>query len=351
MNSGNKEMAKQAAEKLEIANRKVEAAQTELWGLLVRSNEISKKLLEHRAGVLSVSLKSLEAKSAGDYEDSGYGSSLRNTQMSPTSSETSYSSSRTKFEGAHLFAGHENAVMPLSPRKPPSAAEHAFLEERLKDTTAKLQTATNAQTEARREAAMLRVELQGLETSLVLELQSAEDKIASMKSEVERVASLEQQVQELSESQQAWNREREGMQSEINGLRRDLEVMAQRSGEFVGAGQRAAELESALDALQTMMHSHSIHPPMDVSPAQRVAYLDTYLADVRTRLDAHQEQQDEWRELRHKLEEDVRTSLDKRELLSRELEGTRKEREEIREKIQLLEARIKVSCAMVLCKC
>ena len=110
-------------------------------------------------------------------------------------------------------------------------------------------------------------------------------------------------------------------------------------------------LNNGWSVVLVMMHSHNVHPPMDVSPAQRVAYLDTYLADVRTRLDAHQEQQDEWRELRHKLEEDVRTSLDKRELLSRELEGTRKEREEIREKVQLLEARIKVSCAMVLCKC
>ncbi|KAL5530104.1 hypothetical protein ACEPAF_6361 [Sanghuangporus sanghuang] len=341
MNSGNEDISKRAAEKLEAANRKVETAQTDLWRLLERSNEINKKLLEHRAGVLSLSLKSLETKLASDSEDSGYGTSLRNTQMSPTSSETSYSSSRTKFEGAHLFAGHENALLPLSPRKPPSAAEVAFLEERVKETTSRLRVANDAQTEARREAAMLRVELQSLETSMALELQSAEDKIASLRSEVERDARLEQQLRELSESQQAWTREREEKQSEIERLQRNLEVMEQRTGDFVGAEQRTAELESALDALRTVMHSHDLHLPTVVSPAQVIVYLDTYLADVRSRIDAHRRQRDEWEALRHELEEDVRTSLDKRELLSRELEEARKEREEISEKAHSLEARIK----------
>ncbi|KAL5507937.1 hypothetical protein ACEPAH_5555 [Sanghuangporus vaninii] len=341
MNSGNEDVSKRAAEKLEAANRKVETAQTELWRLLERLNEINKKLLEHRAGVLSLSLRSLESKLASDSEDSGYGTSLRNTQMSPTSSETSYSSSRTKFEGAHLFAGHENALLPLSPRKPPSAAEVAFLEERLKETTSKLRIANDAQTEARREAAMLRVELQSLETSMTLELQSAEDKITSLRSEVERVARLEQQLRELSESQQVWTREREEKQSEIERLQRNLEVTEQRSGDFVGVEQRVVELESALDALRSVMHSHDLHPPTVVSPAQVIVYLDTYLADVRSRIDAHQRQRDEWEALRHELEEEVRTSLDKRELLSRELEEARKEREEISEKAHSLEVRMK----------
>ena len=94
VNAANRSVSKQSSEQLDISNRKVENTQKELWKLSERLNEINKKLLEHRAGVLSFSLKSLEAKMAADVDDSGYSTSFRSSQMSPTCSETSCSSSR-----------------------------------------------------------------------------------------------------------------------------------------------------------------------------------------------------------------------------------------------------------------
>ena len=339
-------MSKQSTEQLDSANRKVEAAQLELWRLSERANEINKKLLEHRAGVLSMSLRNLESKLSAGGDEPGYNAVLRSTQLSPTSSETSYSSSRTKFDGAHLFAGHENAVPPLSPRKPPSTAEYTFLEERLKDVTAKLQAANEAQSDARREVAMLKVELQGMETSFTLELQSAEEKVASMKSEAERAVMLERQLQELMAERGEWEMEREQKQREIEGLERRLEESQMRSREDDGTEQRVTELEMAMDNLNTMMHSHGLNLPDNSPITRRVSYLGTHLNDVQTRLAAYERQREEWEVVRHRLEEDVRVGFDKRELLSRELEDARKEREDYREKVHLLETRLRVRFVM-----
>lgn len=343
VNSAHKAVSKQSSDQLEAANRKVESAQKDLWRLSERSNEINKKLLEHRAGVLSFSLRNLEARIASDTDESGYSTSFRSSQMSPTSSETSYSSSRTKFEGAHLFAGHENAVQPMSPRKPPSSAEIVILEERLKDVSGKLQVANDAQNEARREASMLKVELEGLETSLTFELQSAEEKIESLQIETLKVDALEQQLREASAEREEWEKELQEKQREVEMLERRLEVMEERSGEAVGVERRVIELESALDDLQNMMGSHGLNLPNDTPLARRVSYLGSHLDDMQSRVSAQQNQRDDWEALRHKLEEDIRVGLDKRESLSREVEDARREREEFREKAIALESRIRVS--------
>ncbi|KAH8118632.1 Up-regulated during septation-domain-containing protein [Phellopilus nigrolimitatus] len=341
VNAAHKTVSKQSSEQLETANRKVESVQKDLWRISERSNEINRKLLEHRAGVLSFSLRNLEAKVAGDTDESGYSTLIRNSQMSPTSSETSYSSCKTKFEGPHLFSGHENALQPLSPRKPPSAAEYAFLEGKVKDVTGKLQAATDAQNNARREASMLKLELEGLETSLALELQAAEEKMSSMRFEVEKVGTLESQLREMAEGQKEWDREQEIKQREIETLERRLEVMEEKSSEAVGIEIRVLELESALGALQNLMRNHGLNLPNNVSLSQQVSYLETHLDDVRSRLDAQQTQRNEWESIRHKLEEEVRVGLDKREALVQEVEEARQDREEARKEARILEGRLR----------
>ena len=62
VNAAHKNVSKRTSEQLEAANRKVENVQKDLWRLSERTNEVSKKLLEHRAGVLSFQLRSLETK-------------------------------------------------------------------------------------------------------------------------------------------------------------------------------------------------------------------------------------------------------------------------------------------------
>ncbi|KAI5115009.1 hypothetical protein M0805_008266, partial [Coniferiporia weirii] len=77
VNVAHRNISKQSAEQLESANRKVESVQKDLWRISERSNEIYRKLLEHRAGVLGFSLRTLEAKVASDTDESGYSTSFR----------------------------------------------------------------------------------------------------------------------------------------------------------------------------------------------------------------------------------------------------------------------------------
>ena len=61
-NATYKNVNKQSSEQLDNANRKVETTQRELWKVSERVNEVQRKLLEHRASVLSYSLRSLRRR-------------------------------------------------------------------------------------------------------------------------------------------------------------------------------------------------------------------------------------------------------------------------------------------------
>ena len=64
-NASLKGTSKQSSEQLENANRKVDTTQKELWRISEKSGEVNRRLLEHRAGVLSYSVRSLEKQLAG----------------------------------------------------------------------------------------------------------------------------------------------------------------------------------------------------------------------------------------------------------------------------------------------
>ena len=333
---------KDTTDHLASSTRKVETTQKELTSLSALLNEIDKKLLEHRAGVLSFSLKNLEAKIASGDDDSGYHTAFRSVQMSPTSSETSYASSKTKFEGPHLFAGHELAIPPMSPRKPVSSTEMLTLEDKVKELTQQLQQATDSQNEARREAAMLKVELEGLETSTALDLQSAEEKIASLSSDVQRVASVEESLRRQTAESETLRQEKQAMSREIQVLRQQLDEAQARRGETSGMESQMSEYQSAFGALKLLMDAHGLAAYSSAPPSQLIPYLGTHMNDVRSRVEAQQRQKEEWDSLRHRLEEDLRVGLDKREGLLREVEDARRERDECREKMRLFETRTRV---------
>lgn len=238
VNAAHKGVSKQTTEQLDAANRKVETVQKELWRVSERANEIQRKLLEHRAGVLSTSLRSLEAKVSGNIDGSGYTTPQRSSEMSPTSSVTSMSaSSKSKFDGAHFFAGHADALRPVTSRKPLSAAEVAVLEDKLREATGRLEVATKMQAETKREISHLRLEKTEVETSMSMELQAAADTISAMESELHRLEALDSQVNKLTEEREEWIKERielEETRKEVELLERRLEVMEEQSGEAVG---------------------------------------------------------------------------------------------------------------------
>jgi hypothetical protein len=252
VNSAQKRVSKQTDDHLESANKRVDAAQKELWRLSERANEIGRRLLEHRAAVLSISVRNMEKKMAVSSEDSGYDSSNRSTLMSPPSATSAFSSSskQAKFDGPHLFAGHENTVVPRRKLSPEAASkEITALEDRLKAATATLAESSKIQAEMKKELSHLKLEKQEVETTMGLELQTAEDKIASMEKELPRLDELDNELQGFRQQQLEWEEERRRLEEnakEAAVLRDRVEELqngvAEQSG---GAAKMLNELREA----------------------------------------------------------------------------------------------------------
>lgn len=408
-NASYKNVSKQTTEHLDTANRKVEQAQKDLWSVSERTNEIQRKLLEHRAGVLSYSVRSLEKKAApdGDSSTSGYSSPIRSADMSPTaSSATSMTtaSSRGRFE--HFFAGHSDAVTPTTPRLPPTIAEVAALEEKLKAATAALEAATAKQGEMARELSLVLLEKEQIETSLGMDLQAAEETIATLEQSAGRVDDVDVRVQELEAERELWlqdQMELEQRRREVDTLERRLEVLEDQSveaadmesafalerEELQGAlaarertleesqrqladvrnqwdadraswlaekaalqdgAESKAQLAESTDALRDLMHTHGILlASRDLSLVGLVQSVALHMEDMRAKADAHARAADEWDALRTKLELDIRAGMDKRETLFGELEEARKARDEAKAQVRELELQLRVCSSFVLC--
>ncbi|KAF7981709.1 hypothetical protein HWV62_32291 [Athelia sp. TMB] len=229
VNAAHKRVSKQTEEQLETANRRVDSAQREVWRISERSSEVSKKLLEHRAGVLGYSVRNLEKRIAPSSvgEESGFSTPNRSTQMSPTpSSVTSASSpsSKARFDGAHLFAGHADALIPQASRGALSPGDIAAMEEKLRSATETLSATTKQQANMAREIAHLRLENEQIQTTMGMELQTAEETILSLERELPKLEGLNSQVEQLRREKQAWERERDTLEGR-------LEVLEEQSGD------------------------------------------------------------------------------------------------------------------------
>ncbi|KAI0775902.1 Up-regulated during septation-domain-containing protein [Trametes elegans] len=403
-NASYKNVAKQTSEQLDAANRKVDAAQKELWRVSERAGEINRRLLEHRAGVLSISLRSMEKKAAlpdallngnGDLAPSGYNTPNRTSQMSPTQSSVmsgQSNTSRSRFDGAHFFAGHSDAIVPASKRQGPSSAEVKALQEELKTVQAALDTANAQQQKMSQEASSLRSERDQIRMSMEIELKQAEDMIAALEKQVADMQALADRVASLESEKQTWAKERIELHErrrEVDTLERRLEVLEERSGEMSeietvlvrertdnqrkledkdreiaelkarldverenwalekaalqAGGASKVELEEGADALQELMQSHGILlVSRDTSIRGLAASIGRHLDDVRTKTDTHAKAQEEWNAVRAKLEEDIRTGLDKRETLVHEIEEARKERDAAKAEARSFESRLRV---------
>lgn len=370
VNAAHKKMSKQTQEQLDAANHKVDVAQKELWRVSERANEITRKLLEHRTAVLGFSVRSLEKKNApnGDVlesDGSGYDTPNRSSAMSPTSSAQTSVSSKARFEGAHLFAGHADAVVPQVPRAPPTVADIVALEEKLKAVTSSLNAANRKQAEMRQELSMLQLEKEQLETSAQLEVQNAEESVASMQQELvedreawdrdraalaerdrqieileSRLEVLEEQSGETSELQDSLVRARQDVQRrdmEIEDLRRRLESQTQSNN----AEQALIDLQDELDRCRQDLHKltedHGIivsSPDPSFSPSIEM-YIEAIAGDLEERRLARLE----WVTAQRRLEEDVREATTKANTLAQELERVKRERDEARTELSTIRSR------------
>ncbi|KAF7355742.1 hypothetical protein MSAN_01492100 [Mycena sanguinolenta] len=365
VNAAHKKVSKQSEEQLEGANKRVEAAELELHRVSDRADDIHKRLLEHRAGVLSYSVRSMERKMApGDSNnnDSGYNtpSGPRSPTGSSVSGATSGRGAAARFDGAHFFAGHESSVVPTGKDVAPAAV--LALEEKLKSATEALAASSAKQAELARELAAAQAEKDAVEAAREEEQRNAQETIAALEQELPRLEGMDEEMQTLAREKAAWAEEREALMREHEEERaawerdkqaaedermEDLarlqdETERMRGEDAIALQQAQDELEDGASALRALVKQFDI--PLysrDPSISALVAALEPHLQGLSTKIETHSTAQAEWETLRRKLEDDVRAGLDKREVLVREIEEARREREDARKEVRAIELRVK----------
>jgi predicted nucleic acid-binding Zn-ribbon protein len=326
-------------------------------------------------------------------------SSGHSVPMSPNaSSATSVSvSSLTRFEGAHFFAGHADAVVPRQRRN--LTFEVMSLEEKLKAVTDDLNEANVKQGKLAQELSIIRLEKEQVETTMRMELQGAEDTIAALEKEMPRLESLNSQLKGLLDEKKVWEKDRSKLAErtrEVDTLERRLVSLEEQSGKASGIEASLAEakessrkelqkrdleirelrmqwqadrtqwerdkaimedakaritedLEDGLSALRTLVQTHRIVLfSRDTSLPGIVSSIGSHLTGVVAKAEGHGMVKEEWESTRRKLEEEIARGNEKREALYKDIEEARREREEARKELRAVEGRVKVSPTMPL---
>lgn len=393
VNAGYRNASKQTAEQLAAAERKVEVAQQEYYRTAERAGDVNRRLLEHQAAVLSFSVHSLEKQLVSNggvssevgAADGGHGreSSIGSIPTIPSDIGSQ------KFDGAHLFAGHPNAVSPSVPRAPPTEAEIAALEARLKEATTALSAATQKQAEMGRELTMMRLEKEQLETSMSMDLQGAEDRISELQNELsalrqdttqareldgvqEQLVSRDAEIAELrkrleraeasnaeliaaraqsnseenaqlketlSAERAVWDLERVDLEGRLHQVEDELHLLRQSQA---ASEDSNAEIQSTFTLLRDTMQRHEIVPTTPDSSLLALAKsVDAHVEMLSTKLKASIQAEQDWEMARKRLQDDIQIGLDKREALVRDLEEARKEREDARKEARVAEAALR----------
>ncbi|KAI3610733.1 involucrin repeat protein [Moniliophthora roreri] len=381
-----KAISKKTNEQLDAAERRVELTQKEYYKIAERTNEVGRRLAEHRAGVLGWSVRALERKISGDTNGKGKGvlngfgsagtdSGYDSTPMSPATSVASsaLTNGTSAFDGQHFFAGHAKALQPTLPFDPSQlAAQLAATEEKLKAAESSLATSQKKQAELSREFNMMKLE----KTEVEMELERAEETIGALEAEL---PGLEEERNQWDAERQHWEEERSRwdverrnweehkrkLESErtVRGEEKDKiarDEMDAKEGEIIRLqdeldrarqenDKTSQDLNSGVESLSELVQRHSVSIRFSRSSTTSshtlwmgmIDALDNYLSDLKSRLESLSSDEESWTSLRRKLEDDLRSSLDKREALSRDLEVARREREDSRGQVRDLETRIK----------
>jgi len=249
VNTPYKSVSKQTTEQVGTANSKVESVQKDVWILSEQVNEIHRRLTEHRASVLSYSLKRLEKSHHFTQSPMVNGSSLSSAISSPIDPKPS--SVHTKFE--HFFAGHSDTVVPQPPKKPPSDEDLATLEEKLNAVTLELTQANKQQAGLARDLSLLKLEKEQLQTTLEMELQTAEEQARSLESELVQCKGEVEELWEQKEVLESTRAELEERKGQVESLQQQLEAADQRNGVESEANKQVLLKEQELTKLRAEM--------------------------------------------------------------------------------------------------
>ncbi|KAF8339092.1 uncharacterized protein EI90DRAFT_3118179 [Cantharellus anzutake] len=234
-----RQSTKSTPEQAESSKGKVEVAQKELDQILQKTSEAHRKLVEHRAAVLSFTVRNMDKPqyhtTPGDADGSDNSTSTNGAnqsgELSPASTAptSTSASSHSKFEGPHLYAGHSDAIVP-SP-KPPPPSEHANLQGQLAAANEAANAAKREVAEYRRELSIKDLEKNEMETKADLELQEKEDAILSLQRELQRLAALEGELQALQEKLSNLERQHDEKDARLDDMQRVHDVTVGQSSE------------------------------------------------------------------------------------------------------------------------
>ena len=164
---------------------KVDAAQTELWHVQEHAANVSWQLLKHRAGVLATALEATERTQVDKEQQDNIDGPL-----SPVSTRSGAGALAHKFDGVHLFAGHEGAVVPT--RLQTRGAQQKELEDLQARLDASKDRARRREAELEDARAVAEAELE--------DARAAADARAALESELEQEhAALEQERKRATE--------------------------------------------------------------------------------------------------------------------------------------------------------
>jgi hypothetical protein len=173
----------------------------ELWRVQERATNIGRRLLEHRAGVLGAALAETE-RAALAQEQTGAATPV--TVAASDGLRSPLSSPALKFDGAHLFAGHQDAVVPgrTHSRSATSVSSAGVSQKELEELEARLAVAEERAKEREVELENARMaataELEDVRTAAEQELADVRTADASELARVrERARDLEGRVAHL----------------------------------------------------------------------------------------------------------------------------------------------------------
>lgn len=324
VNTAHKKVSKATDDQLDAAERRVNAAQTELWRVSERTNEVERKLLEHRAGVLGFSVAKMERKMMPGVDASGFSTPNKSSALS--SVMTTSPQPKARFDGAHLFAGHADAQIPKAPL---SVDDVVALEDKLRAATEALSIANQKQAEMARELSHLRLEKEQVETTMGMELQTAEETVAALEQEFPRLEELNMKCQELLEERAQWEKDKTllaAREKEVERLERRLELLEEQSGEATEMERALSDLQAKCDAeLQTKDEEIAAlkkewEDAKEEWEAEKAVMEEDKLAELGALQDELEDAREEWEAEKTVMEENKSTELN---VLQDELDDAR----------------------------
>ena len=350
-----------ATDQFETAQTKVDAAQRELLKTSERAADVYRRLLEHRAAVLSFTVRNVEKPASiegTDGSENGASATTVSGELSPVSTApTSMSlSSRSKFEGPHLYAGHSDAIIPGPSRPPPTWKEFSALQEQLVVANEAAASAKRKAAEYLREVSVLNLEKSEIETKASLDVQISDETITSLENELARMKELERQLQETLREKDADLESSQRMDIAAELEARDSEVQllkARWEGEAASLNAQLSEARSSKHAAEELEAgrasfldlARSIHATVPSGTTTLPVLADvlaTHVGLMSGKLEAHEKSAAVWEVEKKELEAEIKRGMEARERILTDIEDARREREQLRVEKQTLETQLRV---------